>query len=283
MKNKLTIFMGAILIILSGILTYLVLVTDQEVKILYQQYSDEVQMTVFPYVFELSVTEKITKQPEVELVDPLEYPDGLGWLIHKVSDGSPEIEYTTNRLTYNRNDILLSEAYVPNSLEIKEVEPILYSYGSPVKIGAYFISKWATQYGTNCVGCNVDESGVGGTSAGIMMGLRSVRQSNGTWLDGITYDGYYIIAADKAIPLCTVVEISDHRFSGAGLEAGVPFKAIVLDRGGAIKGSDIDLFAGDETNPLVRNGRRSGMKVEIVGFRSRGRNSLGERVCSVNG
>lgn len=282
MKNKLEIAGLVGLLVLSAVLSYLVIVNQQQAPIIYQQYSEQLVFNAFPYSFDYEIKEEITKEPVVELVDPMEYPDGYGWLIHKVSEGSPEVTYTTYRTTLNLQNEALSNVYVPNSEKIKEAENITYSYGSPVKIGAHFNSKWATQYGTNCVGCYVDENGVGGTSAGIKMGLSSVRQSDGTWREGITYDGYYIIATDKAIPLCTVVEISNHRFSGSGLEPNVPFLAIVLDRGGAINGSDIDLFAGDERNPLVRNGKRSGLKVEIKSFGKRAKNSLGERVCRVN-
>lgn len=93
-----------------------------------------------------------------------------------------------------------------------------------------------------------------------------MRQSDGTWKDGITYDGYYLIAASSTLPLCTLVEISDHKFNGQGLTPGEPFLAVVADRGGAVQGSTIDLFTGSEYYPSVRNGKRSNVKVSIVDF-----------------
>ena len=65
-------------------------------------------------------------------------------------------------------------------------------------------------------------------------------------LEGITYAGYYVVAADPSIPLCSILTVYDHGFSGDGLQEGVPFKAIVLDRGGAIQGAKLDLFKGSE-------------------------------------
>ena len=72
-----------------------------------------------------------------------------------------------------------------------------------------------------------------------------------------------------------MVEISEHKFNGQGLTPGEPFLAIVADRGGAVKGSTIgDLFTGSEAYPSVRNGKRSDVKVSIVGF---GRKRANER------
>ena len=134
------------------------------------------------------------------------------------------------------------------------------SYGSEVKEEAYFYSSRVTSYGADCVGCG------GGTPAGIAISTTGVRQSDGTWKDGITYDGYYLIAASSTLPLCTLVEISDHKFNGQGLTPGEPFLAVVADRGGAVQGSTIDLFTGSEYYPSVRNGKRSNVKVSIVDF-----------------
>ena len=247
----------------------------------YQTYTEGMTLNSFPYSFDYHTEEEITEQPTVQIHDPKEYPNGYSWLISKVSDGSPGMKYTTYRTTYDADNNPISQVYVPDSMEIVPAEPILYSYGASPSVGAYFVSDWVTSYGVNCVGCHISEDGVGGTSAGISLSLTSVRQSDGSWKEGITYDGYYIIAADKGIPLCTVVEISNHRFSGKGLEPGVPFKAIVLDRGGAITGNDIDLFTGDERASGVNNGRRRGVKVEILDFGSWTKNSQGQRMCRV--
>ena len=86
---------------------------------------------------------------------------------------------------------------------------------------------------------------------------------------GITYEGYYIIATSKAIPLCTIVEISNHTIEGKGIKKGVPFKAIVLDRGSAIQGSKTDLFVGSEKDPGVKMGSKRTVDIKIVEMNSR--------------
>lgn len=104
-----------------------------------------------------------------------------------------------------------------------------------------------TLYGVDCYGCNVREDGTGNTATGIQLNpIRGVLQSDGTWLPGITYDGYYIIAADASIPFYSIVEISNHGLTGKGITPDQPIKAIVLDRGGGIRGGHIDLYIGSE-------------------------------------
>ena len=186
--------------------------------------------------------------------------NGVSWMISKTDDGSPKVQNDTYEMTYDQEGNLLSRVLVPYSTEVIEAQPIVMSYGSEVKEEAYFYSSRVTAYGADCVGCG------GGTPAGIAISTTGVRQSDGTWKDGITYDGYYLIAASSTLPLCTLVEISDHKFNGQGLTPGEPFLAIVADRGGAVKGSSIDLFTGSEAYPTVRNGKRSDVKVSIVDF-----------------
>lgn len=120
-----------------------------------------------------------------------------------------------------------------------------------------------TRYGVDCSGCKVSADGFGGTASGVSVSTTSVKQSNGVWKQGITYDGYYIIAMDKNIPMRTIVEISNHNLSGAGIEPGVPFKAIVLDRGGAVDGLEVDLFVGTEKRVTV-SGSATGASITIL-------------------
>ena len=51
---------------------------------------------------------------------------------------------------------------------------------------------------------------------------KGVRQWDGTYKQGITYEGYYIVATDRRIPFCTVLEVTNHRWEGAGIENNVP-------------------------------------------------------------
>lgn len=118
----------------------------------------------------------------------------------------------------------------------EEAEPVLDEYQIR-----------ATLYGVDCYGCNVREDGTGNTATGVQLNPEwGVQQSNGEWLEGLTYDGYYIIAMDPSVPFYSIVEISNHGLSGMGFSPDVPIKCMVLDRGGAIYGNHIDLYVGSE-------------------------------------
>ncbi len=123
--------------------------------------------------------------------------------------------------------------------EYKEVEKTLLNadVAVPAKI---------TTYGTDCSGC-VNSNGYGYTASGISLSFDGVQQSNGVWQDGITFNGYYIVATGGSIPFGTIIEVSNHGFSGKGLTPGVPFQAIVLDRG-AMTLNHLDLFVGSQVS-----------------------------------
>lgn len=111
-----------------------------------------------------------------------------------------------------------------------------------------------TLYGVDCYGCNVREDGTGNTATGVQLNPSwGVMQSDGTWKSGLTYDGYYIIAMDASVPFYSIVEISNHGYSGMGFSPDQPIKCIVLDRGGAINGNHVDLYIGSEQNVNLIN------------------------------
>jgi len=121
-----------------------------------------------------------------------------------------------------------------------------------------------TLYGVDCYGCNVREDGTGNTATGVMLNPSlGVMQSDGTWLSGLTYDGYYVIAMDASIPFYSIVEISNHGLSGMGFSPDQPIRCIVLDRGGAIQGNHIDLYIGSEANvnQISYNGSQATAKI----------------------
>lgn len=123
-----------------------------------------------------------------------------------------------------------------------------------------------TTYGTDCYGCyNVD--GYGGTAGGVKLSFNAVMQSDGTWKEGITYDGYYIVAANSSIPMGSIIEVSNHGLSGLGLIEGQPFYAMVLDRG-AMTLNHLDLFVGSENSNALSINRsyRPTMKVVRYGY-----------------
>ena len=221
-------------------------------------------------------------QKETEILDepiPTVYPDkkpnsGL-WFLTKVQDGklgSIEREYL---YTYeSKSKTLLSKIMIPNSELHIETEPTKYEYVETPSVGSTFVTSGISRFGVNCIGCPVDALGRGNTSAGVRIALDIVRQIDGTWKKGITYEGYYILATDAAIPHCTIVEITNHGYQGMGIEPGVPFKAIVLDRGGAIKGARLDFFVGDEDylNLVQIKKSNKNLTVEILSFHDRVRN-----------
>lgn len=236
---------------------------------------------VSPFTFEESVETTYDKTTIKTVLNPMDNTrTGYSWLISKVSEGSVGYTETRYRSTYDSEGNLLSKEYIPNSEVYTNGKPTIYQYGATVTKGAYFNARSITKYGFDCTGCGIGLDGAAGTSAGIRLNGTSVRQSNGTWLDGITYDGYYIVAADKAFPNCTILEISNHTFNGMGLSSDVPFKALVVDRGGAITTNKLDLFVGSEKNiNVVTNKRTSNSKVTVVGFLKWTKNGLGERIC----
>lgn len=237
---------------------------------------------ISPYTFDEHLeTVYDTKPIETILKDMDSTRSGYDWLISKVKEGSPSFMTTTLRNTYDTQGNLLTTEQVPGSEVITPAQPTIYQYGAKVTTGAYFTSSVITKYGYDCVGCGINIDGSASTSSGVRVRNLEVRQADGLWESGIKYGDYYIVAADKAFPLCTVLEIGgSHTFSGLGLTPGVPFKAIVLDRGGAIKTRHLDLYVGSERNiNIVTSGRTSGIKVTVLNFLRLSRNSYGQEVC----
>jgi 3D (Asp-Asp-Asp) domain-containing protein len=205
---------------------------------------------------------------------------GFSWLLSQVKSGSPQKIGTTYRVTYDSFGNVLSKVEVPGSKTIVKAQPIVFQYGATVTKGSYFYARSISRYGFDCKGCGVDKDGSSGTASGIRLRGVSVRQSDGTWKDGLTYDGYYLVASDQAFPLCTVLEISNHKFSGSGIEYNVPFKVLVVDRGGYITTNKLDLFIGYSANVnTIKSVSSAGTKVTVVGSLKWTRNSLNQRIC----
>lgn len=126
------------------------------------------------------------------------------------------------------------------------------------------VSAYITTYGTDCVGC-YNVNGVGGTASGIGVSFNAVKQADGTWQDGITYEGYYIVAANGSIPFGSIIKVSNHGYSGNGLTPGVPFYAIVLDRG-AMTINHLDLFVGSQVSNNITIDRSYSPVMELVRY-----------------
>ena len=172
----------------------------------------------------------------------------ISWLAAEVDAGTPEKEVKYYDITYASDGSILSKTYVLGADEIVAATPRVLQYGAVMGTNTYFRPSFS-RYGLDCVGCKGQYTKSGNNALGIKLdGEKGVQQADGSWKQGITWEGYYIVAADKSIPLCSILEISNHNYSGAGLNPNEPFYAIVMDRGGAITGNRLDFYIGLEGN-----------------------------------
>lgn len=204
---------------------------------------------------------EVGEMPEMVYAEYEEGMEGIKWIASYV-EGKLATVSEDFVVTYDSNGNQISKTAVIGSRQETEAVAPKMQFGGSVSVGSEFYPTMVT-YGIDCAGCYVSPEGTGGSSAGVTLGYHSVRQPDGTMREGIKYGDYYIVAADPNIPLCSVITVYDHGFSGEGLVPGVPFKAIVLDRGGAIKGSILDLFKGSQGNTNISNDRSAHTKVVI--------------------
>jgi len=210
--------------------------------------------------------------------------DEKAWLTNYLKDGSVSLDLTQYKIEY---DYLTKE--IKNYTLVKEIkdaipmEPNVFIQGTKVELNAFFNPKFS-RYGVNCKGCSGQNSGHGNFAVGIGADVNNgVRQFSGKYKKGITFEGYYIVASDRSIPLCTILEIDNHNFKGEGLEPGVPFYAVVLDRGGAIKNNRLDFYIGDERhyNDFVKYSGKRLPIATIIAFGKRSRDASGKRSCKL--
>ena len=258
--------------------------TPQSIDIVLQSPSENVFLansSTTPYrIVEVTEYEIGTKQNDIELPYDTSRA-GYTWLVSKVKTGSPSQLATTYRITYDLAGGILSKVKVPGSEVLIQSVPTTYQYGAKVAVGSYFYARTISRYGFDCEGCGVESGNVATMASLLKVSATAIRQSDGTWKDGITYDGYYLVAADGAFPKCTVLEISNHHLSGSGIEEGVPFKVLVADRGGAITTNRLDFFIGSENNlnTVIHHANSAGTKVTVAGFLKWKKNSLGQMAC----
>ncbi len=259
---------------MMGFLSACATSADSSIDVVYPSVDFEIEtLESKPYIIEIEEEYIPLDSPTVEVQNGQHHhPNGVSFVSGLVSEGETGTVIKKYALAYNMHGVLLSKTELPDEEVVIETTPTIYADYQPVVSGNYYTSSRVTRYGYDCYGCNHDTTTQrGGTSAGIQIGYNEVRQKDGSWSEGITYEGYYIIATSQSIPLCTVVEISNHTISGYGIQSGVPFKAIVLDRGGAITGSKVDLFIGSESDPTVKMGRKKTLDVEIISLNKRTR------------
>lgn len=201
--------------------------------------------------------------------------DGVSWLASKTVEGKSSQKVIDYYVIKDQSGNVISKIPVMNSARVVAAQPTVMQYGGNVEAGAVFYPS-TTTYGVDCYGCSYEEAtGIGGTASSISVRKDgAVKQQNGIYKTGLKYGDYYVVAASSQLPLCTTLEISNHGYSGEGLTPGVPFKAIVLDRGGGVNGAHLDLFKGSErANNLSINRSVHSPKAEILtvgSFRKRG-------------
>ncbi|MFS0657500.1 3D domain-containing protein [Niallia alba] len=175
--------------------------------------------TINTYKTELDKTVKINYNLE-------ENVNTLNLNVAKLQDELKDEITTTKKLNEDldsKNDKIKKQESQISKLE-KKLKTAKEKEESPRKL-----NMTVTAYVDNCLGCT-------GVSA------------SGVDLRGITeYNGYKIIAADKnVLPMFSIVKIKLNN---------TEFEAIVLDRGGAIKGQIIDYLVGSY-DEAVRFGKQ---------------------------
>ncbi len=235
-----------------------------------------------PYTTEIETEEIVLARPKTVYQNGPIKNGGVSWIAGLVDQGAPKTQINQYTVAYDLAGNELSRTLIPNSHEVIESQPRVYEYGAKPEIGSVFFPTRIFRYGADCGGCRPNELGRHNIASMINIGTKpEVRQADGTYLDGITYEGYYILASDRALPFCTIVEIENHKFSGMGLTPGVPFKAIVLDRG--VSGRTLDLFVGTQSNlNVVRLTQTQYPKVTIIGQGNLTVNSNRQRICRID-
>ena len=117
----------------------------------------------------------------------------------------------------------------------------------------YTFSGKLTSYGADCIGCGTR------TAAGLYVTVNGVKNERKATL---SFNGgeYYVLAADPQFPFGTIVKISNHNYNLPD-----PLYGIVLDRGGAVKGTTMDIFSGSQASPLF-GGSGSTVNYEIIQY-----------------
>ena len=241
---------------------------DQTTPIILTQRYTALPETTQEVVVERVAEEKITAQQKTV------YTKKTGalasgeksWVAKEIDSGSPAMEVKYYNVVYDYEGNELSKTHILGEDLIVPASPRIRQFGAKVEQGAFFYPSFS-RYGVDCEGCKGEYTGVGNTSIGIKMDVnKGVMQKDGTWKQGITWEGYYIVAADKSIPFCSILKITNHNYSGEGLKPNEPFYAIVLDRGGAITNNRLDFYVGSENwiNKNVKSVSKKTPLAEIV-------------------
>lgn len=190
----------------------------------------------------LEETEVLEQPQSTETI----YGSGLSYLKVKVHQGQAGSIVRSYQVTTDTNGEVISKVENEQLRQTIPAQAETYQQGATVQVGATFVNPYFTRYGADCAGCTIKADGSAATAAGIRLTTTSVRQGDGSWKEGITYNGRHIFATNSDIPMCTLITISDHQYSGAGITPGQPIYGIVGDRG--VGPNHLDFFVGSEYN-----------------------------------
>lgn len=197
------------------------LVEDQQtIEINRVTYEEVVEQEEIPY--EVEKTGDVVEGATVEVLTP----------------GENGILENTFRVRYQNNEEVSRELI--NQTTVKEAVTQVEEYTAPDTFTGRL-----TTYGGDCNGCS------GRTAAGVTLNSNGANNSGSAQ---VYYNGgyYYVLAADASIPFGTIIEISNHNLNLPPVIYGV-----VLDRGGAINGNNIDIFFGQENGTRFFTGGTS--------------------------
>lgn len=133
---------------------------------------------------------------------------------------------------------------------IDEVDDLISNYNSDFEKNYEANTSFVgilTSYGPDCIGC----SGIIGCGTG-----QNAKNGNIYYNDKV-FGKIRIVAADPVYPCGTIIKMSNLYFSSD------PIIAIVLDRGGAVKGQKFDLLYETE-KPGGTNGTQKDVNFEIL-------------------
>lgn len=163
-------------------------------------------------------------------------------LLHRYINYSTVFKNNYNMPLFTQKTIVSGEQGIVaisnnTTFEIKQSKDEVVEVGK-AKIDSFVGA--LTGYGPDCVGCG------GRVSCNSLDGIRQDVRNGNIYYNDAEYGKINIVAADASIPCGTIIEIKNFIFSTE------PIKAIVLDRGGVIKGKKIDLLYSSEkeTEPI---------------------------------
>lgn len=170
-----------------------------------------------------------------------------GASVEVITPGENGLLENTFRVCYQNNQEVSRELI--NQTVLKEAVDQVEEYTAPNTFTGRL-----TTYGGDCSGCT------GRTATGVTLNENG---ANNSGTAQVYYNGgwYYVLAADSSIPFGTIIEISNHNLNLPSVIYGV-----VLDRGGAIRGGNIDIFYGSESGTKFFTGGTSyNTQFRIVG------------------